>query len=147
VADSRRLRILEALLGRIELIDGTGGELPQLGPDDPDKAIAIIVGEDQVEGMQVGKLWINLPVNFVALANPRIDQPWRIAEQVLADIKTAVERPDLSLGGLLSPGRNNPEGLLRGTTEVNVRQSGSETVGVAITYVAHHAESLGRPEA
>lgn len=156
--DPRRLRILDALKAKGTAIDGTGdfltdaglhffdGELPTLGPDDPEKALAMIVGEDQIDAMQVGKLWIALPVTFVALVRPDVDQPARDAELVLADVKRSVEA-DLTLGGLLTPGKNNPEGLMRGTTEANVRQSGSETVARGITYVANYAETLGNPEA
>jgi len=68
-------------------------------------------------------------------------------EDALADIKEAVEVEDRSLGGLLIGGRNNPEGLQRGTTEPFERRSGSEVVGALITYACRYAEAWGQPEA
>lgn len=157
--ESRRQLILEALRTRaaeIEIANGFQtdvgkrlyfGEVPNLGPHDSNQALAIIPMEDQIGELQLGNLSILLPVNFVALAKPTLSEPWVIVEQVIADIKKAIELEDRTLGGLLTGGRNNPEGLIRGTTEVAVRQSGSDAVGAMVTYVCHYAEAWGHPEA
>lgn len=159
MADPRRLRIIEALKARAERITVANGfrtnagqqvllnELPAFGPDDAEIAIVMLVQEDQISDKQVGKISIVLPVDFVALVKPDVEEPWVIAEQVLADIKEAVELEDRSLGGLLSGGLNNPEGLMRGTTEVYPRQTGSEVAGLLVSYGCHYRESWGRPEA
>lgn len=157
MGDSRRLRILEALKGRLEAITvGNGfhsdagarlyfGELPKLGPHDPPAVLAMIPKEDVV-GAALNNIPITLPVDIFALLKPDVDEPWVTVEELLADIKTAVELEDRTLGGLLTGGRDNPGGLVRGTTEVFPRQSGAEVVGASITYGCPYAEAWGFPE-
>jgi len=159
MALSRRQRILEALQARVEVIRVENGfqtdlgktvqlgVLPTFGPDDPPQVLAILPGEDVIGDLQLGKVPIMLPVNFAVLVKPDVSEPWVIVEQGLSDIKKAVELEDRSLGGLLSPGRNNAEGLVRGSTETMERRSGSEVVGALITYGAKYSESWGLPEA
>lgn len=157
--ESRRQLILEELKRRLETVQVANGfqtdvglkvyfgELPRLGPHDADGAVAMIPGEDQVDEMQVGKISIVLPVNMVALAKPSMSQPWVVVEQVVADIKKAIESGDRSLGGLLAAGRDNAEGLKRGTTETSARGSGSEVVAAMVTYGCHYREAWGNPAA
>lgn len=159
MADSRRLQIIEALKARVEQITTANGfntdagehvfvnELPTFGKDDPPVAIVMLVREDHIGDLQLGNIPLILPIDFVALAAPTLDEPWKAVEQVLADIKTAIELEDRSLGGLLTGGRNNPEGLMRGTTEPFYRQNGSEVAGTLITYAATYAEAWSAPEA
>jgi len=159
MADSRRLQIIEALKARVEAIDGTGdfnttaganvlvNEEPKFGTHDPKVAIVMLVKEDQGGELQLGNIPLLLPIDFVAMVAPTLDAPWRQTELVLADIKKAIELEDRSLGGLLTGGRNNPEGLMRGTTEVFYRQNGSEAAGLLITYAAKYVEAWGFPEA
>lgn len=157
--ESRRQLILEALRTRLQAIQVVNGyqtdvglkvffgELPHLGPHDADGAVALIPMEDQVDDMQVGKVSIVLPVNMVALAKPSLSQPWVVVEQIIADIKKAIESGDRSLGGLLAAGKNNPEGLMRGTTETAARGSGSDVVAAMVTYGCHYREAWGNPAA
>lgn len=159
MADSRRQLILAALRTRLEVISTSNGfntnagqrvyvgEVPSLGPHDLEQAIVMLPKEDIIGTLQAGKFSITLPVDIVALAKATITDAWVTVEQLLADIKTAVELDDRSLGGLLVGGNNNPEGLLRGTTEPFERPSGSDWVGVSITYAGHYRESWGRPDA
>src|SRR5574341_1196761 len=109
---SRRQQILEAFLTLVQVIRTANGfatdagltvflgETPTLGPDDPDTAIAIVVGEE-APTYQGENVFIALPVGIQALAKPDLDQPWLAAEAVLGDIKKAVELADRTLGGLV----------------------------------------------
>ena len=157
--ESRRQLILEELKRRLgtiltenEFQTNVGqkvyfGELPKLGPHDADGAVALIPMEDQVDDAQVGKVSIVLPVNMVAVAKPSLSEPWVIVEQIIADIKKAIESGDRSLGGLLAAGKNNTEGLMRGSTETAPRNSGSEVVAAMVTYGCHYREAWGDPAA
>lgn len=157
MADSRRLRILEALKARVSAIkvsDGFNtdaglrvylGELPVLTPDDPEAVIAVIPKEDIV-GSALNNIPITWPIDIVVLVRPEITEPWVLVENALADIKKAVELEDRTLNGLLIGGRDNPGGLVRGTTETFPRQTGAEVVGVSITYACPYAEAFGYPE-
>lgn len=154
---SRRLRILEALKARVEAITIANGfttdaglhvylgVIPALGADDEKQAIALIPGEDSV-GKHLSNIRIDLPVNIAAVADPTLDRPWEAVEAMLLDIKKAVELDDRSLGGLLIEG-NGVLGLYRGTTEILERRSGTDAVGVAITYGCPYVEAFGAPEA
>lgn len=147
---SRRQLILEALRDRVEVIATAAGyetdagravfvgEAPDLGEDDPDQAIALIVG-DEVPGSQAENVHTELPINIAALAKADIDQPWLAAEAVLGDIKRAVELEDRTLGGLVKLR------LQRGPTRTMQREPGSATVGIAIQYRAPYVEKWGAP--
>lgn len=155
---SRRQRILEAFKARLEAIrieDGFEtdlglqvlmGELPAFGPDDPTQVLAIIPREDQVAGA-LNKIPIKLPIDVAVLVAPDISEAWKLIEAGLRDVKRAVELEDRTLGGLLIGGRDNPGGLIRGTTETFPRQSGSMVSGASITYVAPYTEVFGDPDA
>ena len=157
---SRRERILEAVRCRLRAItrnDGYRtdlgltelvGELPRFGPDDPKQVIAMMPQEDRIEGeFQEGKIPILWPIDIAVLVSPEIDEPWAIVEAGLFDVKKAIETDDRTLGGLLKGGKNNPGGLLRGSTETFKRTAGSEAVGALITYACPYWESWGLPEA
>jgi hypothetical protein len=156
---TRRQRILEAIkarLVRIRVEYGSQtdlglqvymGEVPTFGPDDHQQILAIIPREDVIDSQQVGKVFLYLPIDVAVVVTPTVAKPWAIVEAGLADIKVAMETGDLSLGGLLVPGRDNPQGMLRGTTEPFPRRSGSDVVGALVTYVCHYAEAIGNPYA
>jgi hypothetical protein len=114
------------------------GERPRLGPDDPETAIAILAFDDVVRA-QGNKLFMALPVGICAIAKADLDAPWASVEAVLGDIKTAVELPDRTLGGLL---RANFE---RGSTRTIDRETGSTTVGAMVTYELQYSETWGKP--
>jgi hypothetical protein len=150
MAMSRRQQVIEALKARVAAITIAGGfntdagslvflnETPALGPDDPDVAIAMLIRDDDpsYHGEQV---FYRLPIEFQALAKADLAAPWVIVEQVLQDIKRAVELADRTLGRLL---RTNLE---RRSTRTLEREQGSTAVGVAITYEAPIAETWGTP--
>jgi hypothetical protein len=79
MATSVRQAVLAAMLARLQAIAaGAGfqtdagaavflGEAPTLGPEDPDTAIAVLVGDDKVTFQSVG-VQIRLPMQICALA-------------------------------------------------------------------------------
>ncbi len=149
MAPTQRRRILEAFIARLEVIlvergfaTDVGqkifiGEIPQLGPSDPDAAIAIIVGE------QPGNLGLNvftqLPYEILAIAKADLDRAWLTVEDVIGDVKRAIELEDRTLGGLVL------EQLSRGSVKTIPREPGSTTIGASITYLADFKEGWGTP--
>lgn len=147
---SNRESILAAFLARIGAIQiakgfatdaglaVTLGESPQLGPDDPDVMIAIIVNDDdpKFQGLQI---MTQLPVSIQALAKADLADPWLAVEALLGDIKRAVELPDRTLGGLVK------RQIERGSTRTLPRESGSTVVGAQVTYVCPYTEVWGNP--
>lgn len=149
---SRRADLLSAIATRLAAITVANGyvtdagqaifvnETPTLGPDDPDAAIAVLIGDDQIRAAQPGKkLLIALPITVQALVKADLDDAWLTAEGVLADVKQAIEQDDLTLGGLAE------QEIQRGQTRTVPREPSNTTVGVAIGYVAHYAEQWGNP--
>lgn len=150
---SKRQQILEAFRDRLKLIliasgydTDAGenvflGEEVTLGPDDPNIAIAIDVGEDSV-GQTHGPtptLQIQLPIEIQAVAVATMASPWIAVEQVLSDIKKAIELNSVTwLGDLVQE-------LSRGSTETLERGEGSTTVGTSITYTVLMFEEWGTP--
>lgn len=149
---SRRQLILEALLARVEAISIDGGfqtdvgknvflgAAPALGPNDPDTAVALVVGDDSA-GYQGEQVVVELPIDIVALAKADLEEPWLAVEAVLSDIKRAVELEDRTLGKLVM------RQIRRGSTRTLARETGSDIVGASIRYTAPHAEVWGHPEA
>jgi|SRR6185369_10136330 len=113
-------------------------EVPDLGPDDPDEIIAMVVGTDQprYQGMQV---FIDLPIEIQAVAKADLDDPYLTVEAVLADVKEAIELEDRTLNGLVK------HQIERGPTRTLPREPGSTTVGVAIMYGFPYTEVYGAP--
>lgn len=155
---SRRQRIIEAALARLGVIlqdDGFNtdagrnvllNQVPELGEDDPDVAIAILLGDDEPR-QQGHKILIGLPIELQAIAKvARPDaggewHPWIEAEQVLEDAKRAFELEDMKLGGLLN------DDMERDVTSTSEREAGSTTVGLSIRYRLEYHEKWGAPEA
>ena len=147
---SARLGIIAAFKTRLEAIradDGfntdaglavVAGEVPTLGPDDPDVAIAVLVGDDEPKA-QGNALFIRLPIELAAVAKATLDAPWVAVEAVLEDIKRAMELQDRTLGGLAV------SNIERGSTRTLPRESGSTTVGAAMTYFCSYKEAWGNP--
>lgn len=147
---SKRAAILGAFEARLAVIrkqDGFRtdagrqvfvGEVPQLGPDDQAHAVAILPQVDEVRwvGRRLGIVW---PMVFAAVVRGECTDVWLEVEQVLADLKTAIELPDRSLGGLLQ----HP--FERGTTQSLERETGSLVSGVAVTYQLVYTEDWGAP--
>lgn len=149
MAATQRRRILEALMARLEVIlvsrgfaTDVGqqvivGEIPQLGPSDPDAIVAIMVGE------QPGNLGLNvftqLPYEVLAIAKADLDKAWLTVEDVIGDVKRAIELEDRTLDGLVL------DQLSRGPVKSLPREPGSTTIGASITYLADFKEGWGAP--
>jgi len=147
---SRRQLILAALLERIGAIRKANGynseagrqvflgESPVLGQDDPESAIAIVLGDDAVP--YVGEnVTVKLVIEFQAHTKADINAPWLAVEALLADIKRAIELEDRTLGKLL------PNKIERGPSRTLPREPGSTTVGASVTYIATYLERWGQP--
>lgn len=149
---SKRQRILEAFRTRLEAIrlDDSEArfftdvgwcvylqEFPELGPEDPDAAVAIVLPEDEVPAQMVNVV-TRLPIEIHALAKVGdASRPWETVEAVLADIRRAIELEDRTLGGLLR------DQMRRGPTKATEREPGSTTVGASITYPVLYVEGWG----
>lgn len=145
---SLRQRQLEAFKVRLQAIAKTDGfetdagsavymnEVPAMGPDDPDALIAMVVGDEQPKHQAYG-LSMTLPIEVQAIVKTTLDEPWVAAEQMLSDIKKAVELENRTLGRLLL----HP--LERGITRILPRETGSSFVGVGITYSMERTEAWG----
>ena len=144
---SRRQLIVEAfaeLLRVIQVNDGYQtnagqavylGQVPALGePTDPEVALAIVV-YDTVP--QPNRFEI-LPIEVQGVAKASLDAPHLAAEQALADVCLAVEREDLTLGGLVKR-------MDVGVTRTLSREDGSTTVGFGVTYLLTCVREWGKP--
>jgi hypothetical protein len=112
------------------------GETPNLSPDDPAEALALVVREDSV-GYQGENVVTELPVEVQALVVKGTDGSLIALERVIADIKKAVEI-DHDLGGVLIR-----RGLVRGATRPHEREAGGTSVGASVDYVLHFGEKWG----
>ena len=150
-AKSKRQRILEAVLARVQTIrrvDGYQtdvgatvffGESPELGESDPEEAAAVVPASDVIVAIQGTKVTIELPIAIQALARADLAQPWVAVEAVISDIKTAVEVADQTLGGLA------PRRMRRGSTRPIPRDPGSVTVAAEVPYIVPYDETWGAP--
>lgn len=149
-ATSIRRRVMAALIDRLAAIsvnDGYEtdagasilfGEAPQLGPGDPDTALAIVIGDDAPTAQASVAMMVPTPFEVHGVAKVTPEDPFNPVEAVLADIKRAVELPDRTLGGLLAE-------IQRGETRGLPRDPGATTAGVAITYLLTWKEGWGNP--
>jgi len=155
---TRRERILDAITERLVAISIANGfrtdlgkvivvgEIPRFGPDDPTQALAVLPREDQI-GETLSNIPIIWPIDIGILLSAAVSKPWKTVEAGIHDVKRAMELEDRGLGGLLTGGRNNVEGMLRGTTESYPRVSGTDAVGALITYAFKYVEAWGNPAA
>ncbi len=146
---SRRQQILEAVKGRLEAIhiaDGFEtdagdlvelGEVLDLGPDDPKAAICVVPLEDATSTVGY-KHQVRLAIELQAVVNVDLDEPWVLAEAMLADIKKAFELTDKTLGGLVTE-------ITRGATRGLAREPGTTTAGVGVIYIVLYQETWGAP--
>jgi hypothetical protein len=146
----RRLEILEAIVTRLSAITTAGGfatnagqlvflgETQMLGEDDPDTGIAVVIEPDRVTGSRAN-VAIELPFEIQALVKVDIDEPHLMVEQVLGDIKKAIELEDRKFGRLFA------QDLERGSTRTLPREPGSTTAGAGIQYRGLYQEAWGNP--
>lgn len=150
MALSRRHQFLVALRERLKTIRVSAGFntdagahlffgfTPDMGSDDPETAIAILVGEDS-PGWQREKVFYTLPIEIHAMAKAEIADPWMAVEALIQDIKRAIEQSDRTFGGVLV------NHLERGGTRAIDREPGALFVGATVTYEAPLAETWGTP--
>lgn len=144
--DSLRQQRLEAAMVLLQAIEQPNGyqtnagravflgEAPALGEDDPDVALAIVPGDTQLRPHRM----VDWPIEIQGVAKATLEQPWVAAEAALADIATAVEGADRTLGGLVKH-------IEVGATRTLAREDGSTTVGFAQTYVLTYVREWGAP--
>lgn len=151
--EARRYQVIAAIADRlreIKIANGFNtdageavnvGFAPALGDDDSEIAIAILIDDDDAPNFEQEQVFYNLPVEIQALASSARDRemPWMVIEQLLQDIKRAMELEDRTLGKLLS------HWMTRGVTRTLPREAGSHTRGLAITYRFPIAEKWGNP--
>jgi hypothetical protein len=152
-ATPHRKLILQAVLTRLKTITRVNGFATDagrnvivgeiaVGPDDVDCAIALVPNETAGLGDRtLGKIAETLPLQVSALARviswADYEDAWMRAEDVLADIKQALEIEDRTLGGVV------PNDLRRGSTVTLERGEGQTTLGIAITYEAVYHTGWG----
>lgn len=152
----RRALIIAALISRLQAVTMANdfltdagqniftGETPQLGPDDPDIAFAVVPGDETVL-VQGEKFGNNLPIEIQAVrklssANVGVDE-WVSIEDMLSDIKSAIETGNRAESGTIDG--LVPYGIDRSTTRTVPREPGSTVVAAGITYIAQFTESWG----
>lgn len=153
VADSRRKQILLRIKARLERISTANSfrtnagacvklnEELSFGEGDPTIGIAIVVGLEQTS-MKGEHVVVRLPINVQAIVlEANLDAPWNVVEDVIADIKQAIELEDRTLGKLVRAE------IERGPTQTLERQPGSSYTGAEILYTALYPELWGRPAA
>lgn len=148
---SRRHRAIEEIGNRLRLIAVANGfrtdagaavfmgQQVTFGPGDSGAAIDVIVGQDEVLH-QAENVGTAVPVEIHALVKAAIAEPLLALEEVIADVKRAVEQSDRTLGGALVP-----RGLERVGVRPREREEGSEFVGAVVEYRLTIAEQWGNP--
>jgi hypothetical protein len=163
---------LETRLGKIQKSKGYSsdaglniflGEVPILGKDDPDTALAILLLNDEaLEGSftQGGLVRYKVPIEVYATAKiPSRARPLLVFEGLIADIKQAAEIEGRDTGtnaardrylGIIpdsDPAKpvTLPKGFERGSTRVHFREGGSEIIGVTVEYFMSIEEQWGQP--
>lgn len=123
----------------------TLGEAPAFGDGDPDTAIAIMVGDSSDSRQGLSETYVCLlPVSiqaFAAAAPKDGTDPFETVEQLVADIKRAVEREEPTLAGWCLP----TPGISRTGVRAIPRQPGAEFVGAAVDYILPFEELWGKP--
>ena len=118
------------------------GEVPQLSPDDADVAIAITVGDDRVADETLGdpavEITLRVPVLIHAVSRADLDDPHVANEQVLSDIKTAIEAATTWWPAAMKDMR-------RLSTRTLEREPGSTSVALQIGYEVLMNETWGSP--
>jgi hypothetical protein len=110
------------------------GATRQLGPDDPNTAICVLVRDDAATDLG-GDVSTTLPVECQAIGKVTLDAAWLTVEAIIADIRKAIETGDRTLDGLLT------RDLVRGRTRALPRDPGSTQIGAGVEYRATFLES------
>jgi hypothetical protein len=149
---TRRQVFIAALEARLQAIRVANGyqtdageqvfinEAPAFGEDDPDAAIAIVIGDDAPGWAMPGKArQTQLPIEVQALVRVTLEGAWLVVEAVIGDIKRAVETADATFGDAL----DCP--LEWGPVKALPREPGSVDVGAGVNYLAKFKEGWGHP--
>ena len=135
---TRRQDIIDEVISRVSAITKTNGfstnagrnvyvgEIVKLGENEPDSAIAIVIGNETTVSQRV-KVIYDLDIEIQALVKAQLDQPWTLAEVMIGDIKKAVELEDRRLGGAVNGSGTN--GLERAGASVINPGAGVESGG------------------
>lgn len=164
---ARRADIIAIFVTRLESILVSNGyntdagnaiyvnENPGLGTDDEapiPAAVALITQPDDPGDWQGDALLIRLPLEFQAHVTQAVDDPYLLAEDLLEDVKRAVERVDEPNGETLLEREARTLGrkvagvtFARGSTRVIPREPGQTTVGLGVTYLIPYKEKWGEP--
>jgi hypothetical protein len=119
--------------GKLVLLGHSGAKL---GPNDPDVAVAIVPGAEEVIH-QMENVEALLPIGIHALAKADLQDPGMSIEELVDDIQQAIELEDRRLGGLITVD------LKYQTTESLEREEGSTTVGASVEYAVQFKRGWG----
>jgi hypothetical protein len=113
------------------------GGAPELGPDDPDYAIAIVPGDELAT--EDGRISNSFPVAVQSIGKLSAADAWIGVELLLGDLKHAIELEDRTLGSIL-------KGVMkRGPTRTLERPPGSTTIGLEVFYTCPYLDEWGNP--
>lgn len=154
---STRLQILNALKARLEVITIAAGyntdaganvlmgEMPTFGPDDPDCYLSILTPSDAP--VWVGENVVSeITLRIAAICaskgatEPPSTSPSIALENLVEDVKRAVEVADRELGGLI-----RRPGLKRGQVRPFDREPGVDVVGAVLEWSGTVCEQWGTP--
>lgn len=150
----RRKLIIEKLRDRLEAIQKVNGYATDaglylfyaavnLGPDDPQLGIVFIPGDTVTDVEVDDKKVIVLPVEIHAVAKDNLDDPLLVVEDIIGDIKRAIESPENA--------KHDLEGLAlklsAGEVGALPRPEGSTTIGARLLYEVEYVEVWGDPVA
>jgi hypothetical protein len=117
------------------------GEAYQLGSDDPDVALAMIVlDEDMLAPQGDRKRAIHLPIDIIILVKPDLSDVRGSIEDAIEDVRRAVEgdgENDRMLGGILA------NTLRLGPIRTLPRDSGTSTAGATLPYSLPISDGYG----
>jgi hypothetical protein len=138
-----RLATLAATITRANGYDSDAGlkvfigGAPELGPADPDYAIALVPGDELAE--EQGRISNTFPVAVQAIGKSDAADAWINLELLLGDLKKAIELEDRTLGSIL-------KGVMkRGPTRSLERPPGATTIGLEIFYSCPYVDEWGNP--
>jgi hypothetical protein len=139
----QRLAALAALIQKANGFDTDAGlavyigAAPELGPADPDYAIAIVPGPEIAT--EDGRISNAFAVEVQAIGKAGAADAAIGVELLLGDLKAAIENPDRTLGGIF-------KGVMkRGPTRTLERPPGAATIGVGIGYLGTYLDEWGDP--
>ena len=151
---TRRQQIITEIVSRLKAITKVGffetdagqnvfvGEIVRFGENDPDSAITVVVGDETTVSQRVQVIY-DFTLDIQALFKAQLDDPWELIEEMIGDIKNAVELEDRTLGGMVNG--NGQSGLVRVGVTTIPREPGSPVIGASVTYNARCNDTWGSP--